>query len=435
MKGYFRTVAIVFIIYFLAFAVFAAVNLKGSGGMTVSDETVVVMNDIAHDASENWNSIENLRQENYGVPFVILDSNNGIVLDCREGSSGSRDTVTIEKAVKNRYPYIYVTDGGRIVGTVILIDDGAGIVRGQKTVLTAAFGICGLAFLAGALIYGYYIKKNITEPFKKMEQFAGRVAEGRLDEPLLMDRNNMFGSFSESFDIMREELAASRKREIALQAKEKELVASLSHDLKTPITGIKLTTELMKAKLAKENDHGDMVSKIDNIYMKADEIDVLVTDLFTSTLDDLGEFKVNCTEEKSSVLNDIVRKHDDKELAAVSELPQVIIRVDVRRMSQVIGNIINNSYKYADTRIDISYRLTDGFLEMKIADHGPGVPSDEIELITNKFFRGRAQTEGGFEGSGLGLYIAKMLMEKMEGGLIASSEGRGLIVTLLIPLA
>ena len=136
-----------------------------------------------------------------------------------------------------------------------------------------------------------------------MKGFAENVAMGNLNEPLLMDQDNMFGAFTESFDIMREELAHSRQREIDLQRREKELIASLSHDLKTPITGIKLTTELLKAK---NPDDAYIQDKLDNIYMKADQIDNLVSDIFTSTLDDLGEFKVNCQDEQSSVLSTIL---------------------------------------------------------------------------------------------------------------------------------
>ena len=266
-----------------------------------------------------------------------------------------------------------------------------------------------------------------------MDKFAGKVAEGNLDEPLMMEKNNMFGVFSESFDIMREELSASRAREIALQKKEKELVASLSHDLKTPITGIKLTTELLKAKNEMGAHDADMEEKLDNIYKKADQIDVLVTDLFTSTLDDLGEVKVVLNDEPSSVLVDIVRKYDDKNLAVMDEVPGVIISTDVKRMSQVIGNIIHNSYKYADTKIDVGFKVAENNLEMRIRDYGPGVPDSEIELITNKFYRGKDQKNE--EGSGLGLYIAKTLMEKMGGDLIPESDGDGLSITLIIPLS
>lgn len=304
----------------------------------------------------------------------------------------------------------------------------------MRLATTIGFAVTGLILAAGAVIYGIYIKKNIIDPFHKMEQFAGKVAEGKLDEPLLIEKNNMFGSFSESFDIMREELSASKQRELALQKKERETVASLSHDLKTPVTGIKLTAELLKAKQEMKGDDGDIVDKLDNIYKKADEIDVLITDLFASTLEDLGEFKVSCIDEPSSVLSDILKKYDDKGLVVEDKRPDVIINIDSKRMGQVIGNIVNNSYKYADTKIDVHYKIVDDFLEMSIKDFGPGVPEDEIALITNKFYRGKVQEESKAEGSGLGLYIANILMQKMNGEMIPSNDG-GFKVTLLIPLS
>ena len=270
-----------------------------------------------------------------------------------------------------------------------------------------------------------------------MKAFASSVAMGNLNEPLLMDKENMFGSFTESFDIMREELSQSKKREIELQRREKELIASLSHDLKTPVTGIKLTSELLKAKISK-NSNGqeeDTIQKLDNIYNKADQIDVLVSDLFTSTLDDLGEFKVNTQDEESRILKDIVLKFDDKELVSQSVIPDVVINIDQNRMSQVIGNIISNSYKYAGTKIDISYEVIDDYLEMCIRDYGPGVPEDEISLITNKFYRGKKWKDGKETGNGLGLYIARILMEKMNGELLPKSSSDGFIVNLLIPLS
>ena len=95
---------------------------------------------------------------------------------------------------------------------------------------------------------------------------------------------------------------------------------------------------------------------------------------------------------------------------------------------------ISNSYKYADTVIDISYSFSGAFLEMKIRDHGEGVNPEEISFLTNKFYRGRKNTSGK-EGSGLGLYIASELMKKMNGQLICISVPEGFEVILKIPLA
>ena len=119
----------------------------------------------------------------------------------------------------------------------------------------------------------------------------------------------------------------------------------------------------------------------------------------------------------------------------MGELPSVLLTIDRKRMTQVIGNILSNAYKYANTSINVDFRLSEGFLEMCIQDHGPGVPAEELELITNKFYRGKAWAESSTDGNGLGLYIAKMLMKKMDGDLVAESSGDGLAITLVIPLS
>jgi signal transduction histidine kinase len=72
---------------------------------------------------------------------------------------------------------------------------------------------------------------------------------------------------------------------------------------------------------------------------------------------------------------------------------------------------------------------------MHIRDHGPGVPGGELDLIMNKFYRGKEWENTDIDGNGLGLYIAKSLMKKMNGDLIAESDGDGLLVKLIIPLS
>ena len=155
----------------------------------------------------------------------------------------------------------------RHLGCVILLDDGLDGYRALRLRFIIGMGIGGLIILLGMAGFGIYLSRNVITPFRKMQRFAGRVAEGRLDEPLAMDRDNLFGAFSESFDIMREELSASKQRELALQKKERELVASLSHDLKTPVTGIKLAAELLQMRFTvkAENSDTDIVFGRDEI--------------------------------------------------------------------------------------------------------------------------------------------------------------------------
>ena len=461
MKNYAKFVIIFGICMAAGIILFVIVSGNKGKSISVSNEKMLILNDIAKDAEEKMDSRDRFGEKDYGVDFVILDNNEKEVYKTPGADEliaeiiGNTERFTTEEAIKKRLPYKHVIKDERNLGMVILLDSPDEGLADYKFRLIIGMIVMAVLFLTGAVIYGVYIEKNIVKPFDRMQSFAGKVAEGKLDEPLMMEENNMFGVFTESFDIMREELSESKKREIELQRKEKELIASLSHDIKTPITGIKLTTELLEAKLnqyirekaAKTGTDAadsteleiqrdtDILDKLDNIYKKADEIDSLVSDLFSATLEDLGEFKVNCEDEESGVLSEIIKKNDSKGLVVESELPKLIIHIDAKRMSQVIGNIISNSYKYAGTKINVEYRLKDKYLEMIIKDYGPGVSSDELELIINKFYRGKQAEADNKEGSGLGLYIAKSLMVKMNGELICYSDDTGFEVTVLIPIS
>lgn len=447
MRSYIKMTIFVAICFLIGIVILIVLTGVGSSENNVNYQgEISALNDIAKNAEASRSNLQKLDSLTYDMDFVIVDMTENI-LYAHTSSDISKERLSVQSAIQNRYPYIYLKDDNQIWGCLIELDDG--LNRYRKTRSSLIIGVCIFSALVilGIISYGIYIDKNIVVPFRKMKAFASKVAQWNFDEPLEMDKDNMFGSFSESFDIMREELAESRKRELELQKKEKELVASLSHDLKTPITGIKLTADFMAARLQawtqpEQKEHTisdeeltDMFSDAVKIAQKTEQIDTLVTDLFNSTLDELGEIRVVCADEAASVLGELVQDFDNKDKVVMEAIPEVIISIDRKRMTQVIGNIISNSYKYADTRIDISYEINEGYLEMNIRDYGPGVPANELDLITNKFYRGKDWIDKDKDGNGLGLYIAKTLMNKMKGDLITESPGEGLEVKLVIPLS
>ena len=303
-------------------------------------------------------------------------------------------------------------------------------------IILASVAAC---LLLCVVILFVYIRKRIVKPFRAMKEYAENIADGNFDAPPKFKQNKTIAPVSDGFEILREELIKSREREMSIKAKETELVETLGHDMKNPVTAIKLTSELIRTKYStkKDRDADDeyLIEKVENIYNKAEQLDLLANDLMASTLDGLGVFKVNCSDTESKVLEDIVRRCDDRGLVTMTSIPYVLVHIDTKRMSQVIGNIISNSYEYANTLIDVGFLLTDDFLQMKISDHGPGVPTDEIGFITDRFYRSRLGADSNEEGSGLGLYIAKTLMEMMDGKLLVENTGEGLCITLLIKLS
>ena len=408
----------------LAAAVLCCIGIFFMTGSRKYSPDIILQNDIVRTVGENMNDLSILEKEFPGTDILVFDTEGFCIYP--EGS----DT-TLTKARNNGDLCLAVTDGSRFIATVTMTDPSFSEYSKAFRRLAVSGAVLFLVILTAAAVFYIYIRRNILKPFRKMKEFAGRIASGDLDSPLEMERSNIFGVFTESFDIMREELKASRARETELRRKEKELAAELSHDLKTPITGIDTICEVLSVKVSDEY----VLGKISGIQKKTQQMELLVSDLLTAALDDLGEMTVNCTDEDSAVLRDIIRAADTRSLVRESPLPECMVHIDVKRMKQVIGNIIGNSYKYAGTAIEAEYSVSGDYLKVSLTDHGRGVPADELDLIMNKFYRGRDVRDSDVSGSGLGLYIASELMAKMNGELICSSKGKGLTATLMILLS
>lgn len=291
------------------------------------------------------------------------------------------------------------------------------------------FWVLGSVYAAGILllllIWYFYIR-----PFNKLSDFAASVSKGNLNVPLNMDRHNYFGAFTESFDRMREELKLSSEREAAANRSKQELVAEISHDIKTPVATIKATCEVMEIKYKED----DIQEKVSVIKSKATSVEHLIDNMFRATLDDLDELKVTPREESSLIIEDMLaglRFYGTVEQKG--SVPECLILVDKLRLEQVIDNIAGNSFKYAGTTLEVEYKSDPDNIHVILSDRGPGVPEKELAMLTTKFYRGSEAAGSGKDGSGLGLYLASRFMEKMGGGLdLKNREGGGFTTEIVI---
>lgn len=283
----------------------------------------------------------------------------------------------------------------------------------------------GVILCTGYLLLGI-IYVRLLRPFHKLQFFSRQIAKGNLEVPLPMQKNNYFGAFTESFDLMREELKRARDSEYQANRSKKELVAELSHDIKTPVSTIRATCEVLQLK----EQNADTQKKIAIIDAKARMVDELVDNLFQASLEELSVLKVTAAEESSRCIGEMF-----EELWAYGDItlenacPECLVYMDRLRMQQVIDNCLNNSWKYAGTPVTVHFAETDGGIRIKIKDSGPGVPADELPLITEKFYRGA--NAKGKAGSGLGLYLSRLFLEQMKGGLEYYNE-EGFVVELFL---
>lgn len=290
--------------------------------------------------------------------------------------------------------------------------------------------LCGICVLFLFVVFGY-VYFAILRPFDKMKGFAEQIAKGNFEVPLDFERSNYFGAFTWAFDSMRKEITKARACEKEAIENNKTVMATLSHDIKTPIASIRAYAEGLEANL----DNGpEKRAKYSNVIMKkCDEVASLTNDLFLHSLSDLDKLKLYPEELElssfvASVLEELsVERQDIRWKDTVSG---IVVSADKNRLTQVIENIVNNTRKYAKTESEVSVVRSGKQAELHFRDFGPGIPDEDIPFIFDKFYRGK--NCGSEQGSGLGLYIVKYVMEQLNGTvrLQRHKDGQEIILTL-----
>ena len=406
--------------------VFAAevVTLIIFAAQSVSNtQDAVAINEIVQSVQTDWNTMET-HINRTDLDYVVLDMNGTVLFRTREGLSES-----INAAIIHRDTILDIDAHGTIAGKMLIYNDSAQIMQNNKQ--TAVIILLAAILVQGVICIGYtlYINHIVIRPVHKLEGFAERIAGGNLDIPLEMDRHNLFGAFTESFDIMRAELKKAQLAESMANASKKELVAKLSHDIKTPVASIKAASEVGVALTNNEK----LIENYTQIIRKADQINTLVTELFTATLEELQQLSVVPTDMESKELRTILENADYMHYATIPSIPDCLIYADKLRLQQVCDNIFVNSYKYANTKIDIAVYRDEHSLAVMIEDYGGGVQAEELPLLKEKFKRGT--NAGNAEGAGLGLYISEYFMKEMQGHLDIENGQNGLKITVMISLS
>ncbi len=357
--------------------------------------------------------------------YAVLDNDSNVLIYTRDDVAKS-----ISSATSNYDIIRDIEKDGVVVGKILVHNPKAELAKQTNTKIAVFVGSLIAVTILVFVFYYLYIKKSVIDPFRKLKSFAVRIAGGNLDTPLEMDKGNAFGAFTESFDIMREELKASHDREEKAVKSRKELVAQLSHDIKTPVASIKAMTDVMS--LTATDETKDTIAAIS---AKADQIDELISNLFHATLEELEQLEVKPEDVNSTDIVKIIKDADYLGKIKKLDIKEAVVYADKLRLNQVVSNIIFNSYKYANTEISVNGKFDseNKYLLIEIADKGPGVPEDELEIITQKFKRG--SNAGNNDGSGLGLYISDYLMKKMDGRLTPKNIEGGFAVELALKIS
>ncbi|MBQ5310612.1 MAG: HAMP domain-containing histidine kinase [Oscillospiraceae bacterium] len=290
--------------------------------------------------------------------------------------------------------------------------------------------IIALLFISAVFVYVYI---NILRPFDKMKDFAARIARGDLEVPLEYERSDYFGAFTWAFDSMRNEIIRSRRSEHEAIENNKTVIATLSHDIKTPIASIRAYAEGLEANLDAGPERRARYLAV--LMRKCDEVSSLTNDLLLHSLSDMDKLQMHPED-----IN-IVQLMEEAAVQFSAEKGDVVfhkpdykayIYADKKRILQLAENLINNARKYARSDTDISMIISDNDVDIHFCDTGDGIPDEDMPFITDKFYRGR--NCGSETGSGLGLYIVRYITEQSGGKLTLSKRDKGLDVSVSFPL-
>lgn len=359
--------------------------------------------------------------------------------------------IRLNESTKSQAVILDLKDQEEIVGKAVW-HEGENLYKNLSYHLMIKLEIiCGVMLLAG-LVFCFIFYVHFMAPFRRLQRFSGEIAKGNFDMPLPMDRNNFFGAFTESFDLLREELKRAKESEYQANRSKKELMAELSHDIKTPLSTIKATCEVLLLKEKNQDIRNctdmqagqqflsklvpyDITEKINIIAAKAEVMDALVENLFQTTMEELEVLKVEPSEESSLQIGEILNElRFYGNIKMEGKIPECLVYMDKLRLSQVLDNVVSNSNKYAGTEIHVSFAEEAEGILIRLRDYGKGMPEEELSCVTKKYYRG--SNAKGKTGSGLGLYLANMFMERMRGGMecgnLRSGDETGFLVVLFL---
>ena len=305
------------------------------------------------------------------------------------------------------------------------------------TIVVAVNACLLIMFLltSGILIY---IERKVLKPFNSMTDMTVELAKGNLTTPLNEEKSRFFGKFLWGMDMLRENLEDSKRKELEYQKEKKTLVLSLSHDIKTPLSAIELYTKALKEGIYESEEKKR--EALDGILKNTDEIKRYAGEISKISREDFLDLSVNTGEVYlDEVISKIEVYYNDKLSVLHTEFnvekhSNCILKCDPDRLVEVIQNFMENAVKYGDGKsIRITFEEEEDCKLICVENTGMAPDETDMQNIFDSFYRGK-NTEG-IQGSGLGLYICKHLMQKMDGDVYAEAAEGGFKAVAVVKMA
>jgi signal transduction histidine kinase len=315
--------------------------------------------------------------------------------------------------------------------------------RSAIIVAIAGIGVVLVFVLALAI----YLARGVARPVRSVATAAEKIAAGDLSPRVPIEGPGEVGQLERSFNAMADSLARQHaeleernQRLVESERLKTDLVSNVSHELRTPLSSILGFSDLM---LKREVAPEDRRRYLGVIRAESARLATLLNDLLDLQRQELGVLELRLTEFDLNELLDLQvtlysAQSSVHELILTPSPEPVIIRGDPDRLAQVVGNLLSNAIKYSPDggKVEVTASLIRGEGWIWVRDRGLGIPRDHQDRVFTKFFRGEAARRRAISGTGLGLVLARQIVEAHGGSLgFDSEEGKGSTFWVRLPAA
>jgi len=276
-----------------------------------------------------------------------------------------------------------------------------------------------------SFILAYFISNYIALPIKNISLKAKELAKGNFNIEFDKDSQILeIQELSDTLNYTRDELNKTEEFR-------RDLMANVSHDLKTPLTMIKAYAEMAKDlhvdKPAKrEEDMDTIISEVDRLTLLVN--DILDLSRMESLKEELVRDEFNLIETTRNILKkyNVLAELEDYNFKFIYEAEKVMVKADEKKISQVIYNLVNNAINYTgeDKTVTVKIRIINEVVRVEVIDSGKGIKEEDIPYIWDKYYKNKKKHKRNLVGTGLGLSIVKniLLNHGFNYGVISSKN-------------
>ena len=310
--------------------------------------------------------------------------------------------------------------------------------------IIAAVVVIMLTKEIATLIFTFQMRRRLLGPLEKLKAATEEIAKGNYGVTVDDFDANMVEDLIDSFNNMSRELKEANELKLRYERNRKRLIAGISHDLKTPITSIIGYIDGIQSGVAKDEEKKKQYLEI--ISKNAHYTNDLINDLFLFSKLDIDEQEYDF---KRMLANEIFADFFlEKQLELEEQGVQVTIEdrlsescwvlLDTKMIARVLSNLIQNGIKYNDKENKtLLFRIWNDthWVWIQVIDNGMGIQQSDLQTIFDVFYRADSARSKDIGGSGLGLSIAKQLVEAHHGEIVAQSEpDKGTVMTIKLPI-